>query len=130
MSFGGRLNPNQGWRPCTSALAAWSSGRVFCMRRSNCPPHPIFRLLFLADEAAVRLLARLPSGASRKICGTKTEEIRMGGRGKADRQAPRFAHREDEGVVVGSQQSDEKEDGVKKAPCACRWELLSPLSTL
>ena len=53
----------------------------------------------------------------------------MGGRGKADRQAPRFAHREDEGVVVGSQQSDEKEDGVKKAPCACRWELLSPLST-
>ena len=42
----------------------------------------------------------------------------MGGRGKADRQAPRFAHREDEGVVVGSQQSDEKEDGVKKAPCA------------
>ena len=83
--------------------------------------------LFLADEAAVRLLARLPSGASRKICGTKTEEIRMGGRGKADRQAPRFAHREDEGVVVGSQQSDEKEDGVKKAPCACRWELLSPL---
>ena len=130
MSFGGRLNPNQGWRPCTSALAAWSSGRVFCMRRSNCPPHPIFRPLFLADEAAVRLLARLPSGASRKICGTKTEEIRMGGRGKADRQAPRFAHREDEGVVVGSQQSDEKEEGVKKAPCACRWELLSPLSTL
>ena len=53
----------------------------------------------------------------------------MGGRGKADRQAPRFAHREDEGVVVGSQQSDEKEEGVKKAPCACRWELLSPLST-
>ena len=83
----------------------------------------------MCDEAAVRLLARLPSGASRKICGTKTEEIRMGGRGKADRQAPRFAHREDEGVVVGSQQSDEKEDGVKKAPCACRWELLSPLST-
>ena len=37
----------------------------------------------------------------------------MGGRGKADRQAPRFAHREDEGVVVGSQQSDEKEEGVK-----------------
>ena len=35
-----------------------------------------------------------------------------------------------EGVVVGSQQSDEKEEGVKKAPCACRWELLSPLSTL
>ena len=52
----------------------------------------------------------------------------MGGRGKADRQAPRFAHREDEGVVVGSQQSDEKEEGVKNAPCACRWELLSPLS--
>ena len=100
------------------------------MRRSNCAPYPIFRALFLADEAAVRLLARLPSGASRKICGTKTEEIRMGGRGKADRQAPRFAHREDEGVVVGSQQSDEKEEGVKKAPCACRWELLSPLSTL
>ena len=43
----------------------------------------------------------------------------MGGRGKADRQAPRFAHREDEGVVVGSQQSDEKEEGVKNAPCAC-----------
>ena len=84
----------------------------------------------MCDEAAVRLLARLPSGASRKICGTKTEEIRMGGRGKADRQAPRFAHREDEGVVVGSQQSDEKEDGVKKAPCACRWELLSPFPGL
>ena len=84
-------------------------------RAARCSP-PLSRLLldlhsalFLADEAAVRLLARLPSGASRKICGMKTEEIRMGGRGKADRQAPRFAHREDEGVVVGSQQSDEKE---------------------
>ena len=86
------------------------------MRISNGAQHPICGALFLADEAAVRLLARLPSGASRKICGTKTEEIRMGGRGKADRQAPRFAHREDEGVVVGSQQSDEKEDGVKKLP--------------
>ena len=79
------------------------------MRRSNCAPYPIFRALFLADEAVVRLLARLPSGASRKICGTKTEEIRTGGRGRADRQAPRFAHREAEGGVVGSQQSDEKE---------------------
>ena len=29
------------------------------MRRSNSPPYPICRLLFLADEAAVRLLARL-----------------------------------------------------------------------
>ena len=109
MSFGGRLNPDRGWRLSDGALAAWSSGRVFCMRSSNSAPYPICSALFLADEAAVRLLARLPSGASRKICGTKTEEIRMGGRGKADRQAPRFAHREDEGVVVGSQQSDEKE---------------------
>ena len=82
---------------------------MFYMRISNSPPYPICRQLFLADEAAVRLLTRLPSGASRKICGTKTEEIRTGGRGRADRQAPRFAHREDEGVVVGSQQSDEKE---------------------
>ena len=82
---------------------------MFCMRISNSPPYPICSPLFLADEAVVRLLARLPSGASRKICGTKTEEIRMGGRGKADRQAPRFAHREDEGIVVSSQQSDEKE---------------------
>ena len=109
MSFGGQLTPDQGWRPWTSALAAWSSGHVFCMRISNGAQHPICSALFLADEAAVRLLARLPSGASRKICGTKTEEIRMGGRGRADRQAPRFAHREDEGVVVGSKQSDEKE---------------------
>ena len=109
MSFGGRLNPDRGWRLSDGALTAWSSGRVFCMRLSNGPRYPICGPLFLADEAAVRLLARLPSGASRKICGTKTEEIRFGGRGRADRQAPRFAHREDEGVVVGSQQSDEKE---------------------
>ena len=109
MSFGGRLNPDQGWRPWTSALAAWSSGRVFYMRISNSARYPVCSALFLADEAAVRLLTRLPSGASRKICGTKTEEIRTGGRGRADRQAPRFAHREDEGIAVGSQQSDEKE---------------------
>ena len=100
------------------------------MRITNGARYPICGALLGRCGSWVRLLARLPSGASRKICGTKTEEIRMGGRGKADRQAPRFAHREDEGVVVGSQQSDEKEDGVKKAPCACRWELLSPLSTL
>ena len=55
------------------------------MRISNGAQHPICGALFLADEAAVRLLARLPSGASRKICGTKTEEIRMGGRGRADK---------------------------------------------
>ena len=79
------------------------------MRRSNSAPYPICSALFLADEAAVRLFAQLPSGASRKICGAKTEQIRMGGRGRADRQVPRFAHREDEGVVVGSEQSDEKE---------------------
>ena len=109
MSFGGREFWQRRERLCRRALAAWSSGRVFCMRISNGAQHPICGALFLADEAAVRLLARLPSGASRKICGTKTEEIRMGGRGRADRQAPRFAHRKDEGVVVGSQQSDEKE---------------------
>ena len=109
MRFGGRLNWKRRERLWNSALATWSSGRVFCMRITNSPPYPICSPLFLADKAVVRLLARLPSGASRKICGTKTEEIRMGGRGKADRQAPRFAHREDEGVVVGSKQSDEKE---------------------
>ena len=109
MRFGGRLNWKRRERLWNSALATWSSGSVFYMRISNSARYPICSALFLADEAAVRLLARLPSGASRKICGTKTEEIRMGGRGRTDRQAPRFAHRKDEGVVVGSQQSDEKE---------------------
>ena len=109
MRFGGRLNWKRRERLWNSALATWSSGRVFYMRISNSSRYTICSALFLADEAAVRLLARLPSSASRKICGTKTEEIRTRGRGRADRQAPRFAHREDEGVVVGSQQSDEKE---------------------
>ena len=59
MSFGGRLNPDRGWRLSDGALAAWSSGRVFCMRISNSARYPICGALFLADEAAVRLLARL-----------------------------------------------------------------------
>ena len=130
MRFGGRLNWKRRERLWNSALATWSSGRVFYMRTTNSARYPICSALFLADEAAVRLLARLPSGASRMTCGTKTEEIRTGGRGRADRQAPRFAHyREDEGLVVGSQQSETRRSGKRRlcpVPAAGSYSPLFP----